>query len=101
MLMNRSKIISFSKKHTPRWVVFQIDILICVFSFFAATLLHNQLKVNAGIIEWIINTLPIVLIFRIGSFVITKNYRGIIRYTSTWDAIRIFTAITASSVGIL
>ncbi len=44
--------------------------------------------------------IPALIIVRIGSFFITKIYQGIIRYTSTKDALRVFYTITGGSMAL-
>lgn len=86
------------KKNTPRWIIFFIDILICVFSIFLAYLL----RFNFQIPEMDRNEMPLVIgciiIIRILTFIFGKTYAGIIRYTSSKDAQRIFTVISIGSL---
>ena len=42
--------------------------------------------------------IPTLLITRAGSFIVSRIYQGIIRYTSTKDALRVFYTITAGSL---
>jgi FlaA1/EpsC-like NDP-sugar epimerase len=49
--------------------------------------------------RWVV-AIPSVLAVRIISFFISRIYAGIIRYTSTRDALRIFYTITAGSLAI-
>ena len=42
--------------------------------------------------------IPAMIIVRAGSFFITKIYQGIIRYTSTKDALRVFYTISSGSI---
>jgi len=88
----------FTNNNMPRWLIFTIDILIVLFSIILAYLLRFNFQVpDSEIRDW-----PMVLTFIIGiralSFVIAKTYAGIIRYTSTEDAIRIFLVIFSGSV---
>jgi FlaA1/EpsC-like NDP-sugar epimerase len=91
----------FSEKNTPRWIIFFGDLFIC----FAALMLAYQLRFNFRVPEleihrWLV-AIPALLIVRAASFLISKIYAGIIRYTSTRDALRIFYTITAGSVAIV
>jgi FlaA1/EpsC-like NDP-sugar epimerase len=85
------------KKNTPRWIVFFIDICICLFSIFLAYLL----RFNFNIPRIDRKDMPIVIgaiiAVRIISFIIGKTYTGIIRYTSSKDAQRIFIVISIGS----
>jgi FlaA1/EpsC-like NDP-sugar epimerase len=88
----------FREKNTPRWIVFTIDICICIFSILLAYLL----RFNFNIPEIDRNDMPIVFIciifVRAISFIVGKTYSGIIRYTSSKDAQRIFVVISAGSI---
>lgn len=85
------------KKNTPRWIVLIIDLIISVFSIFLAYLL----RFNFHIPELDLHDMPIVtgciISVRLLSFLIGKTYAGIIRYTSSKDAQRIFIVIILGS----
>jgi FlaA1/EpsC-like NDP-sugar epimerase len=86
------------KKNTPRSLIFIIDIFICIFSIFIAYLL----RFNFQIPEIDRNDMPFVIgyiiLIRAISFIIGKTYAGIIRYTSSKDAQRIFVVISIGSI---
>ncbi|MCD4746363.1 MAG: polysaccharide biosynthesis protein [Bacteroidales bacterium] len=87
-----------TKQNIPRWSIFLIDSLIILFSVILAYLL----RFNFRIPETELITLPKILCFMLGvrvlSFIIAKTYAGIIRYTSTQDAVRIFLVILSGSI---
>ena len=93
-------IIAF-KDNTPRWIIFIIDILICTFSVITAYLLRFNFTIPASEMISFPNVLIAILIIRIISFVITKTYAGIIRYSNTKDAVRIFLVVTAGSISFI
>lgn len=87
-----------SDRNTPRWIIFLIDILICT----GALLLAYQLRFNFRVPEtelrlWKISFTTVLLV-RATSFFISKIYSGIIRYTSTKDALRVFFTISIGSI---
>jgi len=88
----------FSAQNTPRWLIFLIDMTIVVFS----VLLAYGLRFNFSIPPSDLTQMPIALgyivLIRAGSFVIARSYAGIIRYTSTSDAIRVVLTIFCGSV---
>lgn len=88
--------ITFSN-NTPRGLIFLIDLFICAFSVIIAYLL----RFNFSIPEDNLNSLPVaittILIIRIAGFLIAKTYAGIIRYTNTADAVRIFIVVIAGT----
>lgn len=87
--------------NTPRWVVLTLDILFSAFSFGLACLVAEAFNFEDLRPQNYIYPLGIVLLFRLISFVATKSYTGIIRYTSTQDAVRIFFAVAISTIAIL
>src|SRR5258708_7428960 len=89
-----------SEKNTPRWIIFFIDIFIC----FCSLMLSYQLRFNfhvpqLEISRWLY-AIPAVLAARIFGFLLLKTYAGIIRYTGTKDAVRIFYAISGSTLSL-
>lgn len=78
----------------PRWMVFQIDILIVVLSIIFAYYLRFNFKVSAELWGNMAYVVPIVVGIKVILFYVTKSYAGIIRYTSVIDAKRIFEALT-------
>ena len=90
----------FSEKNTPRWIIFSIDVVICIASLMLAYQLRFNFRVPAIEIERWVVAIPSLLAVRMISFAISRIYAGIIRYTSTRDALRIFYTITAGSLAI-
>lgn len=90
----------FSDRNTPRWIIFAIDLCICLGSLMLAYQLRFNFRVpESEIILWKF-AFPTVIITRIVSFLISRIYQGIIRYTSTKDALRVFYTITIGSLSI-
>lgn len=91
------------KGNTPRWLIFVLDLILCLISLSIAYLFRfdfvepegNQLSNEWTILK---PALPIYIVIRALSFVIAKTYSGIIRFTSTQDAKRIFLTVLAGSV---
>jgi FlaA1/EpsC-like NDP-sugar epimerase len=83
-------------KYTPRWVIFQIDVLICIFSIFLAYLLRFNFELES--IEFSDFSVALLLLISVKSvfFLITRSFAGIIKYTSIEDAKRIFQALSFS-----
>ena len=86
------------KNNMPRWIIFLIDVAICAVSLIIAYLLRFNFSIppeaDKHDLPYVIT---IVLATRILSFFIGKTYAGIIRYTSTEDAKRIFITISVGS----
>ena len=93
-------LLKLADKSIPRWVILMADILISFFSFIFAFELQRNFWFDSKTIDEIFYPLIIVLLFRTQAFIITRSYTGVIKYTSTEDAIRIFTAVAMSTVAI-
>ncbi len=86
------------EKNTPRWIVFSIDLSICLGSLLLAYLVRFNFRIPEIEIDRWIFAIPTVIGIRILSFFYSRIYQGIIRYTSTKDALRVFYTITAGSI---
>jgi FlaA1/EpsC-like NDP-sugar epimerase len=89
-----------AQKNTPRWVILLLDLFIATFSFLLACYILDVYSDYNRFSSSIMYPLFAVLLFRIMAFLITKSYTGILKYTSTQDAVRIFFAVMISTVGI-
>ncbi len=87
------------ERTAPRWIIFLIDIFICLFALIIAYFLRFNF---AAIPQVEINTFSVVFPFVIGiralSFILARTYKGIVRYTSSKDAQRIFIVTTLASL---
>lgn len=87
------------RKNTPRWLIFTIDIFICLVSIVLAYLLRFNFAIDEIKSKELVQlVVPLVLVARALSFWGGKTYAGIIRYTSTKDAERLFIVISAGSI---
>ncbi|HOY37970.1 MAG: polysaccharide biosynthesis protein [Bacteroidales bacterium] len=89
--------INFLRSITPRWVIFLIDLMICLFSIVFAYYLRFNFKVPAYEIARFVYVLPMVLSIRAISFIVSRSYAGIVRHTSTRDIQRIILVSAISS----
>ncbi len=93
--------IGFLRSVTPRWVIFTIDIIICMFSIVFAYYLRFNFQVPDENIEALTIIIPLVLFVRAVSFSISKTYIGLVRYTSTRDVQRLFVVLSIGSALLL
>jgi FlaA1/EpsC-like NDP-sugar epimerase len=81
----------FWSYNLPRWSILIIDTIICAFSLTLAVLLRFNFDDIPAVDK---ANLPldyaVLLGIRFISFFISKTYKGVVRYTSTRDAARIF-----------
>ncbi len=101
MLSVEKIFIKLSSNHTPRWVIFLIDVLLCAFSYVFITYIVLNFSLQPFGADWLIETLCVILLFKVFSFILTQVYQGMVRYTSVSDAIRILGAVSISSLSIL
>ncbi|MEO8086114.1 MAG: nucleoside-diphosphate sugar epimerase/dehydratase [Bacteroidota bacterium] len=90
----------FSEKNTPRWIIFSIDVFVCLSSLMLAYQLRFNFRIPPMEIERWAVAIPSLLLVRIISFMISRIYAGIIRFTSTRDALRIFYTISAGTLSL-
>ncbi len=91
----------FFSRHTPRWIVFNIDLFVAAVSFMFSYSIIRNLQFETFSTEEILLPLMLMLLFRAVAIVATKSYKGIIKYTSIQDATRIFAAITMSTIAFI
>ncbi len=82
----------------PRWIILVVDIAIVFFSLTLAYLLRFNFDIPQDEIQDFYKAYPTVLGIRLFSFFITKVYRGIIRYTSSSDIIRISSVLLVGTM---
>lgn len=82
----------------PRWSILFIDTFICAFALTLSFLLRfNFENIPEADAANFLKDYLIVLSIRFVSFLISKTYKGVVRYTSAKDAIRIFLVILSGS----
>ena len=91
------------RKNLPRWIILAIDLGICFFSLVLAYLLRfNFAAIPQTEVDTFIYVFPLVIGLRFFGFAVSKTYAGIVRYTSSKDAQRIFLVnSTTTSVFVL
>ena len=87
-----------TRENTPRWFIFVIDLTIVISSIFLAYLLRFNFAIPESELEPLPKIFLYMVVVRAISFVIARSYAGIIRYTSTGDAMRVFGTILGGSI---
>lgn len=89
----------FWKYNLPRWSILIIDLVICAFSLTLAFFLRFNFK---DIPPEDLKNLPydylILITIRAVSFIVSKTYKGVVRYTGSRDAVRIFGVVLLGSL---
>jgi FlaA1/EpsC-like NDP-sugar epimerase len=86
------------QRNMPRWIIFFIDLGICLFSLVLAYLVRFNFSIPRSEISAFPMVFAIVLGIRALSFFFSKTYQGIVKYTSSRDAQRIFLVISGGSL---
>lgn len=99
---SKLKMIKLPEQNTPRWLIFLIDIGICILSLAIAYAIRFDFIAEPQVFmesEWeqLKWAFPVFVLVRGISFYIGKTYQGIIRFTSTEDAKRLFITIVCGS----
>ncbi|MDW8002949.1 MAG: nucleoside-diphosphate sugar epimerase/dehydratase [Deltaproteobacteria bacterium] len=80
------------------YVILANDIVLSVLSYFLAYLLRFSFSIPDLYMQTFLVSLPMLLVFRVVTFYYFGLYRGLWRYASVNDLIRIIKAITSGSV---
>jgi FlaA1/EpsC-like NDP-sugar epimerase len=88
----------FTRQNTPRWMIFLIDMFVVVCSVLLAYLLRFNFSIPKSELKPLPQILAYMVFIRACSFIIARSYAGIIRYTSTSDALRVFLTVLSGSV---
>lgn len=99
--MNPIKILSklyFAKNTLPTWCVIAIDCICVMFAGFCSYYAVAGGSMIAGNFWKLFHTLLIGLVFYLISFYIFKTYRGIIRYSSFKDLLKVAEALTLGGI---
>jgi len=91
------KLINF-RGGTPRWLIFIADLVMITGSLILAYLLRFNFSIPVNEQERLQSIIPVFILIRSVFFFVFKSYAGIIRYTSTRDAARIFFMLLSGSV---
>ncbi|MDQ3047948.1 MAG: polysaccharide biosynthesis protein [Bacteroidota bacterium] len=86
------------QRNMPRWIIFFIDLGICLFSLILAYLVRFNFSIPKVEIDAFPLVFALVLTIRALSFYFSKTYQGIVKYTSSKDAQRIFIVVSIGSL---
>lgn len=86
---------------TPQYLVLGLDLVLCAVGLMSAYLLRFNFHIPPS--EWRLMTyaIPAVVGLRLVSFMLAKTYQGIVRYTSTDDAARLFRTVAIGTLALL
>ncbi|WP_443936870.1 polysaccharide biosynthesis protein [Pedobacter sp. MW01-1-1] len=81
----------------PRWIIFILDLIICMFSLIFAYSLKQNLDLTAIDFTEMSRNILIMSVINVAVFFNIKTYTGIIRYTSAQDSFRILFAVIVAN----
>jgi FlaA1/EpsC-like NDP-sugar epimerase len=84
----------------PRWIIFFLDLSITTLAFFVVNLFNYSFSLSAIDFVLILKNSAILLLVNSAVFYLFKTYSGIIRYTGSQDALRLFKASFISFLSI-
>lgn len=87
-----------TRQNTPRWMIFLIDLFIVFFSIIFAYMLRFNFSIPESEVKALPRVFCCIVIVRACSFLIARSYAGIIRYTSTSDAVRLVMTLLSGSI---
>jgi FlaA1/EpsC-like NDP-sugar epimerase len=86
------------ERTAPRWAVLAIDMILCTLSLYLAYDLRFNFTIPDAEIKLLPKAFATVLSIRLLSFLLSRTYTGIIRYTSYKDSQRIFITLLSGTV---
>lgn len=81
----------------PKWIIFLLDLGICLFSLFIAYFLRYNFDLNSIQPVEFGRSVIIISVINVIVFLNVKTYSGIIRYTSAQDTFRVLYAVMATN----
>ena len=96
VLMRGSKLKGyFMERILPRFVILLLDILILIFSFFSVFLIYNGIS-DVPDHSWksVITFCVVLVFFNTFSFLLFRTYRGVLRFSSFHDLLRVTLSLT-------
>jgi len=81
---------------TPKWVIFLVDLLVCITSYVYANYLLTDFKIVSIDYISLLNGILTVSLSASTSFFIFKTYEGIIRFSEIQETIRALSAVFCS-----
>jgi len=89
----------FWSYNLPRWSILFIDTIVCAFALTIAVFLRfNYDEIPEADLKNLPLNYAVVLSVRFLSFLLSKTYKGVVRYTSSKDATRIFAVVLSGSL---
>ena len=85
----------------PKWLIFSLDLAICILAIIYANYLLFNLNLIVVDIRDLLRAIFLTALFNSIFFFLLKTYSGIIRFSDFHEAVRSITAVFCSFVGML
>ena len=87
-----------NRSTVPRWIIFSLDLAICAFALFSAYLLRFNMDLAAVWENGFLGQMLLVTVCNIFFFRIFRTYAGIIRLSSSREALRCVLAVSCTVI---
>jgi FlaA1/EpsC-like NDP-sugar epimerase len=81
----------------PRWIIFTIDICLCVFALVVAKVVKHNFIITDIDAQQMYKSVVVVIAVNVAVFLNVKTFTGIVRYTSAQDSFRILFSVILST----
>jgi len=88
----------YKNRSTPRSLILIIDVIIVFFSILLAYLLRFNFSIPTSEIKLLPQAIGLIVVIRLISFLLSKIFAGIIRYTEIQDVVRVFFVVLSGSI---
>lgn len=90
--------IFLTEQKSPPWLIFLLDVFLCGIAIVVAYLLRFNFQIPPGDLVDMPYVIGVILFVRSISFLVARIPSAVIRYTSTGDALRIFSVLLAGTL---
>lgn len=87
----------YSHKYASKWLVFGIDLVAVLSTFFIAYIIRFNFTLNFDIKQFLIQ-LPVLLVVASLSFLVVGSFKSVIRHTGFADVMNVFKSISLMSL---
>lgn len=94
MKLFRQFFLTLSRRFLSRWVVLAIDMALAICAFILAYLLRFNFELSPLIVNNLLNQLWVYALAFLIAFLVVRPFRGIVRYASLYDAMKVVFAVS-------
>ncbi|MFB9057620.1 polysaccharide biosynthesis protein [Mariniflexile ostreae] len=94
--MIKNYFMHYSQKYASKWLVFGIDLLTVLSTFFIAYIIRFNFTLNFDLNQFLVQ-LPVLLVVAIFCFLLIGSFKSVIRHTGFTDVMNLFKSISLMS----